>query len=131
MVPTPVFLPGKSHGQRNLLVCSPWGRKESTRLKRLSIAHTTSHSKTEWLQPTCLLMSLQSGQFPDSTPWPSVIPLPFMRAMETSQLPLRLFYFLCHAKQHARRRQWHPTPALLPGESYGRRSLEGCSPWGR
>ena len=30
-----------------------------------------------------------------------------------------------------RRRQWHPTPVLLPGESHGRRSLVGCSPWGR
>ena len=29
------------------------------------------------------------------------------------------------------RRQWHPTPVLLPGKSHGRRSLEGCSPWGR
>ena len=28
-------------------------------------------------------------------------------------------------------RQWHPTPVLLPGKSHGRRSLEGCSPWGR
>ena len=28
------------------------------------------------------------------------------------------------------RRQWHPTPVLLPGKSYGRRSLVGCSPWG-
>ena len=27
--------------------------------------------------------------------------------------------------------QWHPTPVLLPGESHGRRSLVGCSPWGR
>ena len=27
------------------------------------------------------------------------------------------------------RRQWHPTPVLLPGESHGRRSLVGCSPW--
>ena len=27
--PTPVFLQGKSHGQRNLVVYSPWGRKES------------------------------------------------------------------------------------------------------
>ena len=26
---------------------------------------------------------------------------------------------------------WHPTPVLLPGESHGRRSLVGCSPWGR
>ena len=25
------------------------------------------------------------------------------------------------------RRQWHPTPVLLPGKSHGRRSLEGCS----
>ena len=30
-----------------------------------------------------------------------------------------------------RRRQWHPTPVLLPGKSHGLRSLEGCSPWGR
>ena len=29
-----------------------------------------------------------------------------------------------------RRRQWHPTPVLLPGNSHGRRSLVGCSPWG-
>ena len=29
------------------------------------------------------------------------------------------------------RRQWHPTPILLPGKSHGRRSLVGCSPWGR
>ena len=29
-----------------------------------------------------------------------------------------------------RRRQWHPTPVLLPGKSHGWRSLEGCSPWG-
>jgi len=30
-----------------------------------------------------------------------------------------------------RRRQWHPTPVLLPGKSHGQRSLVGCSPWGR
>ena len=29
-----------------------------------------------------------------------------------------------------RRRQWKPTPVLLPGKSLGRRSLVGCSPWG-
>ena len=28
------------------------------------------------------------------------------------------------------RRQWHPTPVLLPGKSHGRRSLVGFSPWG-
>ena len=30
-----------------------------------------------------------------------------------------------------RRRQWHPTPVLLPGKSHGQRSLVGCSPWDR
>ena len=32
---------------------------------------------------------------------------------------------------YVRRRQWHPTPVLLPGKSHGWRSLVGCSPWGR
>ena len=30
-----------------------------------------------------------------------------------------------------RRRQWQPTPVLLPGKSHGRGSLVSCSPWGR
>ena len=30
-----------------------------------------------------------------------------------------------------RRRQWHPTPVLLPGKSHGWRGLVGYSPWGR
>ena len=29
------------------------------------------------------------------------------------------------------RRQWHPTPVLMPGKSHGWRSLVGCSLWGR
>ena len=33
-------------------------------------------------------------------------------------------------RSHFRRRQWHPTPVLLPGKSPGWRSLVGCSPWG-
>ena len=43
---------------------------------------------------------------------------------------------MCHILNQAsqwlsvRRRQWHPTPVLLPGGSHGWRSLVGCSPWG-
>ena len=37
----------------------------------------------------------------------------------------------CTSELISRRRQWHPTPVLLPGKSHGRRSLVGCSPWGR
>ena len=36
---------------------------------------------------------------------------------------------LCMHAQSCRRRQWHPTPVLLPGKSHGRRRLVGCSPW--
>ena len=32
---------------------------------------------------------------------------------------------------HVWRRQWHPTPVLLPGKSHGWRSLVGYSSWGR
>ena len=37
---------------------------------------------------------------------------------------------LADSKPLERRRQWHPTPVLLPGKSHGWRSLVGCSPWG-
>ena len=33
--PTPVLLPGKSHGRRSLVGCSPWGCEESDTTKRL------------------------------------------------------------------------------------------------
>ena len=33
--PTPVLLPGKSHGRRGLVGCSPWGREESDMTERL------------------------------------------------------------------------------------------------
>ena len=33
--PTPVLLPGKSHGQRSLVGCGPWGREESDTTEQL------------------------------------------------------------------------------------------------
>ena len=41
---------------------------------------------------------------------------------------MNLFYKLLHTP--VRRRQWQPTPVLLPAKSHGLRSLVGCSPWG-
>ena len=35
MLTSPVLLPGKSHGRRSLVGCSPWGRKESDTTERL------------------------------------------------------------------------------------------------
>ena len=47
------------------------------------------------------------------------------RAITTKDLGLIL------GRGTKRRRQWQPTPVLLPGKFHGRRSLVGCSPWGR
>ena len=48
MKPTPVFLPGKSHGQRSLAGHSPWGGKR--------VRHDIA-TKQNWLLPTLLWFS--------------------------------------------------------------------------
>ena len=35
------------------------------------------------------------------------------------------------SRRFPREGKWQPTPVFLPGKSHGRRSLVGCSPWGR
>ena len=92
--PTPVFLSGETHGQRNLvgyiqsMGCQRVGHNEVT-----EHTHTHTHTHTRTLSRHLILILLR---------------IPYKR-----------------------RRQWHPTPVLLPGKSHGWRSLEGCSPWGR
>ena len=43
--PTPVFLPGESHGQRSLVGYSPWGGKELDMTEQLT-HHTDTHTQT-------------------------------------------------------------------------------------
>ena len=40
---TPVLLPGKSHGRRSLVGCSPWGHKESDMTEQLHFHFSLSH----------------------------------------------------------------------------------------
>ena len=40
--PTPIFLPGKSYGQRSLTGYRPWDGKESDTTERLTQTHTQS-----------------------------------------------------------------------------------------
>ena len=39
-------------------------------------------------------------------------------------------HFIVHASFLPQRRQWHPSPVFLPGESQGWGSLVGCHLWG-
>ena len=46
--PTPVFLPGKSHGQRSLEGYSPRGRKESDTAEQLTLSLSLSLPPENW-----------------------------------------------------------------------------------
>ena len=79
------------------------------------------------------------GQVPDS--WVSPCTLEPAEILHSSQSPMaqwveslpamhRRCRFNPWVGKILRRRKWKPTPALLPGESHGQRSLEGYSLWG-
>ena len=53
--PTPVFLPGESHGLRSLAGCSPWGRKESDTTERQAVTYDIDH--------LCIFCGEVSGYF--------------------------------------------------------------------
>ena len=62
--PTLVLLPGKSHGQRSLVGCSPWGRWESDTTERLHFHFSLScigEGNGNPLQCSCLENSRDGG----------------------------------------------------------------------
>ena len=92
--PTPVFLPGKSHGRWNLVGYSPWGRKESDTTERLHFHFQATGYKTQtkWRrqakgQRDCLSQSPTHPGFffppPHCkacgilVPWPGIYPAAF------------------------------------------------------
>ena len=73
--PTPLFLPGKSQGQRNLVCHSPWGHKEldmwelDTHVRTHARTHTCGHTHTHTLSlclfsTTCLSLVGSLPNFP-------------------------------------------------------------------
>ena len=60
--PTPVLLPGKSHGQRSLVGYRPWGHKEWDTAQRRSTQHTDSSEWPTFLFCFHLVNFFQKGQ---------------------------------------------------------------------
>ena len=75
--PTPVLLPGESHGWRSLVGCSPWGREESDTTRPSDLTFTfhfqalekemATHSSTlawkiSWMEDPDRLQSMGSGR---------------------------------------------------------------------
>ena len=153
---TPVLLPRKSHGWRRLVGCSPWGRYKSDLTERLHFRFSLSHNgegNGNPLQCYCLenprdgrawwaavygvaqsrtrLKRLSSSSSSSSrVHWrASQVALVVMNPPADAGNVMRLG-FDPWVENIPWRRAWQPTPAFLPGESHGQRSLAGYSPCG-
>ena len=101
--PTPVFLPGKFHGQRRLMDYSPWGHKKSDMTKQLS---------------SCA--NIENMDFPG---------LSGLKKKKI-HLPMQKTQVLSLNREDPLEKEWQPTPVFLSGKSEGQRSQAGYNPWG-
>ena len=118
--PIPVLLPGKSHGRKSLVGCSPWGRYKSDTTEQLLFHFSLScigGGNGNPLQNSCLENPRDRGA------WKAAVH-GVARVGHDSATSLSLFTFMHW------RRKWQSTPVFLPGESQGRGSLVGCRLWG-
>ena len=89
------------------------------------------HQQFNFPLSSCITQKLTSLQF-----WRRAL---IFLTQSVHFIPLTIFQLshgwicniVCSFRLNTKIRQWHPTPIFLPGKSHGRRSLEGCSPWGR
>ena len=129
------------------LVFSPWVHAKALQLC-LTLCDPMDCKPTRLLRPwdspgknTGLgLPCPPPGDLPDPRIEPMSLPSPalpgrffyhgrHLGSLAFSLTRLQIDHLLGQDHAASRRRQWHPTPVLLPGESHGRRSLVGRSPW--
>ena len=146
--PTPVLLPGKSHGQRSLVGCSPWGHTELDTTEQLHFHFSlscTGEDNGNPLQCSCLENPRDGGAW-----WAAVYGVAQSQT-RLKRLSIALFWGLprwligkestCQCRRCGLtpgsiqerspwRRKWQPTPVFLPGKSHGQRSLAGYNPRG-
>ena len=143
--PTPVLLPGKSHGWRSLVGCSPWGRKELDTTERLPFHFSLScigEGNGNPLQCSCLENPRDRGAW-----WAAVYGIAesdTLKYLSSSSINKHGFPRWLSGKESACqcwrygfdpwvrkihwRWKWQPTPVLVPRKFYGH-SLVGCNPW--
>ena len=144
-------MPGKSHGWRSLVGCSPWGLKESDMTEQLHFHFSLScigEGNGNPLQCSCLENPRDGGAW-----WAAVYGvaqsqtrLKRLSSSSSSMGLIGLSWWLISKRIHLQcrsyrrygfdpwvgkipwRRKRQPTPVFLPGESHGQRSLAGYSP---
>ena len=137
--PTPVLLPGKSHGQRSPVGCSPWGRSELDRTERLHFHFSPAcigEGNGNPLQYFCLENPRDRGAW-----WAAIYGVA-QSWTQLKRLSISISILGSSVAQWKRiscrfdpwvrkmpwRREWESTSVFLPGESQGQKSLMGYSP---
>ena len=130
MAPTPVLLPGKSHGRRNPVGCRLWGREESDTTERLHFHFSLSsigEGNSNPLQCSCLENPRDGGAW-----WAAIYGVAQSRTQvkqlssSSSSNPGDPVWSLVGKIPWKRERQ--PTPVFVPGKCHEERSLAGYSP---
>ena len=139
--PTPILLPGKPHGWRSLVGCSPWGRRVGHDWATSLSLFTFMHWRQKW-QPTpvffpgesqgrrsllgCRLWGGTESETTETTyQWRNTLYQTNLPTNNNYKHWIKLLKdnnYLKALGNAQRRRQWHPTPVLLPGKSHGWRS---------
>ena len=111
-----VMVPGAQHSESVFLDVAKRSQEKLTRLRLACLLCR----RRQWhpLQYSCLEDPMDGGDW-----WAAV------HGVAEGQTRLSNFTFTFPFMHW--RRKWHPSPVFLPGESQGRGSLVGCSPWGR
>ena len=145
---TPVLLSGRSHGQRSLVGCSPWGLEESDTTERLHFHFSLpgiGEGDGNPLQCSCLENPRDGGAW-----WAAVYGVAqsqtrLKRLSSSSSRALQGFPGgangskepVCKCRRHRRlrfdpwvgkipwRKAWQPSPIFLPGETHGQLSVAG------
>ena len=131
--------PGKSHGRRSLVGCSPWVAKSRTRLSDFTFTfHFHALEKEMATHSSVLAWRIPGMGEPGGLPsigshrvghdWSDLAVAVAQRVKHL--LACRRPRFDPWARKIPCRRKWQSTPVFLPGEFHGLRSLAGYSPWG-
>ena len=101
-------------------------------IKNMWYICTYIYTHTHWV------VSIKENEIlPFATTWMDLEGIMLTEISQTEKYKYYMISLICgiqkiqQTSEYYGRRQWHPTPVLWPGKSHGRRSLVGCSPWGR
>ena len=141
MASTPVLLPGKSHGQRSLVGCSPredggawWAAVYGVAQSRAWLKWLSSSSSSMYLIVRAKIMRTKKVEENLYKIGKRLIGLPRWHQWWRTRLPMQETqetWVQYLGWEDPSRSTWQSTAVFLPGGSHGQRSMGGYSPWGR